>query len=453
MNWSTVCQVSGSVVVAGNPPFLGPKERSVEQTADLRFAWGSRYDGFLNYVTGWYAKAIDYFQGHSGEWAFVSTNSICQGQAVPSLWAPLFSAGWRIKFAHRTFPWTSEASGGAAVHCVIVGFTKDLNITPLLIEHGSGPVDERTFRVPVINAYLVDGPNLLVDKRMHPLSVDLPEVIAGSKAVDWGNLTVELDQYAEVSADPLAARYLRPYRGGDELINNLERWCLWFVGANIQELNESPLLGERLSAVRRLRLASSKAATRRGAATPHLFEERRQPSSDYLGIPQTFTENRSYATVARLPPEVIASIKLFTSPDPDGYLFAIISSSMFITWQKTVGGRMKSDPSFTNTIVWNNLPLPPVSSGDRRQIIEAGKGVLAARELHPEKSLSAHYEPFAMTDELQAAHRKLDGFVDKAFGINKSEPTLRDRQAILFRRYEELTSPLFGSAPNGHRRK
>src|ERR1019366_3807952 len=149
---------------------------------------------------------------------------------------------------------------------------------------GSGPVDERTFLVPVINAYLVDGPNLLVDKRMHPLSVDLPEVIAGSKAVDWGNLTVELDQYAEVSADPLAARYLRPYRGGDELINNLERWCLWFVGANIQELNESPLLGERLSAVRRLRLASSKAATRRGAATPHLFEERRQPSSDYLGI-------------------------------------------------------------------------------------------------------------------------------------------------------------------------
>jgi len=336
---------------------------------------------------------------------------------------------------------------------VIVGFTKDRTITPLLIEHGSGPVGERTSRVPVVNAYLVDGPNLLVGKRMHPLSVDLPEVNAGSKAVDWGYLTVEPHEYAEVSADPLAARYLRPYRGGDELINKLERWCLWFVGADVQELNESPLLKERFSTVRAKRLASKKAATKRGAATPHLFEERRQPSSDYLGIPQTFTENRRYATVARLLPDVIASIKLFTSPDPDGYLFAVISSSMFITWQKTVGGRMKSDPSFTNTIVWNNLPLPTVASGDRVQIIEAGKGVLTAGELHPEKSLSARYEPMAMTDELQAAHRELDVLVDRAFGAKRPCENERERQQILFTRYEKLTAPLTAATSNhrGHR--
>jgi hypothetical protein len=452
-DWREICPPSDKVIIAGNPPFLGPKERTAEQTAHLKFAWGSRYDGFLDYVTGWYAKASDYFQDLAGAWAFVSTNSISQGQAVPSLWKPLFSAGWRIKFAHRTFPWTSEASGQAAVHCVIVGFTKDQNTTSLLIEHGAGPVDGRTSRVPMINAYLVDGPNLLVEKRMHPISSNLPEVTAGSKAVDWGHLTVEPDEYAQVSADPVAARYLRPYRGGDELINDRDRWCLWFVGADIDQLEGSPLLRDRLAAVRNLRLASSKAATRQGAATPHLFEERRQPDSEYLGIPQTFTESRRYATVARLPPDVIASIKLFTSPDLDGYLFAVISSSMFITWQKTVGGRMKSDPSFTNTIVWNTLPLPTVNPGLRSRIIEAGKGILAARTLAPEKSLADHYEPEAMTDELLMAHHALDRLVDQAFGAKRGCDTERKRQQILFARYSELTAPLLAVTAKDRRRR
>ena len=440
-DWAAVCAPSDKVIVAGNPPFIGPKERSKEQTADLRSVW-ARYDGFLDYVTGWYAKAMDYFGDRPGSWAFVSTNSVSQGQAVPSLWGPLFMSGWRIKFAHRTFPWTSEAAGGAAVHCVIVGFTRDAELSPLLFEHGSLPLDERTSRVREINAYLVDGPNLLVEKRMHPLSPALPEVVAGSKAVDWGSLTVEPEQHAEVLADPVAARYLRPYRGGDELINDLDRWCLWLVSADIAELNQSPLLRGRLDAVRTRRLASSKAATRKGAATPHLFEERRQPASDYLGIPQTFTENRHYATVSRQSQDVIASIKLFTSPDPDGYLFAVISSSMFMTWQKTVGGRMKSDPSFTNTIVWNTLPLPPVGAQVRSQIIEAGRGVLAARELKPGNSLAEHYEPGSMTAELLAAHQTLDRVVNRAFGAAENCATERERQKVLFARYEELTAPL-----------
>ncbi|GFG71474.1 class I SAM-dependent DNA methyltransferase [Mycolicibacter senuensis] len=439
LSWQEHCPVSESVIVAGNPPFHGPKERSAEETADLRMVWGSEYDGFLDYVAGWYRQAIEYFGETAGLWAFVSTNSISQGQAVPSLWGHIFAAGWRIKFAYRTFPWTSEASGGAAVHCVIVGFTRSPG-EAILIDPPNGGAGPTVTRVKELNAYLIDAPNVLVAKRMRPLSPGLPEVDAGSKAVDWGYLTVEPEDYDEVAADPVAAKYLRPYRGGEELINGDDRWCLWFVDAQLEELVTSTLISERLGAVRAKREASTKAATRRIASTPHLFGEIRQPKADYLGIPQTFTDSRQFATVARLPAEVIASIKLFTSPDPDGYLFAMISSSMFMTWQRTVGGRMKSDPSFTNTIVWNTLPLPEVDDESRKTIVTAGLEILAARNRFPDRTLASLYDPVTMPDELLSAHLKLDKLVDAAFRC-PGEPTFRQRQEILFERYSELSAP------------
>jgi hypothetical protein len=275
------------------------------------------------------------------------------------------------------------------------------------------------------------------------LSPDLPEVVAGSKAVDWGYLTVEPDEFEEISQDPIASRYLRPYKGGDELINDRDRWCLWFVGAALHELERSALIRERISKVRAKRLASTKPATRQGADTPHLFEERRQPEVAYVGIPQTFAESRRYATVSHLSPEVIASIKLFTSPDPDGFLFSIVSSSMFIAWQKTVGGRMKSDPSFTNTIVWNTLPMPPVAQSKREAMVAAGKVVLVARSRSAHKSLAEHYDPAAsMSSELLEAHERLDEVVDRAFGAREMCSTEEQRQKILFKRYEELLSEL-----------
>jgi hypothetical protein len=444
LSWTEILAPSSNVIVAGNPPFLGPKERSARQTQDLRLAWGTMYDGFLDYVSGWYARGIEYFGTIEGRWAFVSTNSISQGQAVPTLWGAVFNAGWRMSFAHRTFPWTSEASGGAAVHCVIVGFTRGRTGKPRLFEYVAGiPINPGGTQVARINAYLVDGPNVLVTKRMRPLSPDLPEVVAGSKAVDWGYLTVEPDEFEEISQDPIASRYLRPYKGGDELINDRDRWCLWFVGAALHELERSALIRERISKVRAKRLASTKPATRQGADTPHLFEERRQPEVAYVGIPQTFAESRRYATVSHLSPEVIASIKLFTSPDPDGFLFSIVSSSMFIAWQKTVGGRMKSDPSFTNTIVWNTLPMPPVAQSKREAMVAAGKVVLVARSRSAHKSLAEHYDPAAsMSSELLEAHERLDEVVDRAFGAREMCSTEEQRQKILFKRYEELLSEL-----------
>lgn len=322
---------------------------------------------------------------------------------------------------------------------MIVGFTRSPG-EAILIDPPNGGAGPTVTRVKELNAYLIDAPNVLVAKRMRPLSPGLPEVDAGSKAVDWGYLTVEPEDYDEVAADPVAAKYLRPYRGGEELINGDDRWCLWFVDAQLEELVTSTLISERLGAVRAKREASTKAATRRIASTPHLFGEIRQPKADYLGIPQTFTDSRQFATVARLPAEVIASIKLFTSPDPDGYLFAMISSSMFMTWQRTVGGRMKSDPSFTNTIVWNTLPLPEVDDESRKTIVTAGLEILAARNRFPDRTLASLYDPVTMPDELLSAHLKLDKLVDAAFRC-PGEPTFRQRQEILFERYSELSAP------------
>lgn len=434
LKWSRILAPSAHVVVAGNPPFHGPKERTKEQTEDLRAVWGADYDGFLDYVTGWHAKVLSYLEGLGATWAFVSTNSISQGQAVPTLWGAILRRGWRVKFAHRTFPWTSEASGGAAVHCVIVGFTRSADGSATLFDHRDHESPWRA--APLINAYLVDGPNVLVKKRMRPLAEDLPEVLAGSKAVDWGYLTVEKQDFQQVFSDPIARKYVRPFKGGEELINGLDRWCLWLVDADPHELQQSSVLRVRLAEVRRRRLESPKAATRKGAATPHLFEERRQPSDTYLGIPQTFSENRLYATVARVPSDVIASIKLFTSPDPDGFLFGVVSSAMFLTWQKTVGGRLKSDPSFTNTIVWNNLPMPAVI--DRKHIIEAGAGVLRARERQPGSSLAQQYDPRSMASELTRAHQELDRVIDMAFGASRRCSTELERQELLFSRFAEL---------------
>lgn len=443
-DWDSVLPDKGATIyMFGNPPFVGTKERTKEQTAQLANAWGDRYSGFLDFVTAWHQKVLRYLADKPGEFGFVTTNSVTQGTQPVHLFGAVRDAGWRIKFAHRTFPWDSEsaAKDKAAVHCVIIGFTRDPTVTPVLYDY---PERQRT---PVavaapngINGYLVDAPDVFIATRRNPLSPQLPAVNAGSKAVDWGYLTVEEDEHAEVAADPVMSKYLRRFIGGDELINGLDRWCLWLVDLQPRDLEASPALRSRVGEVKSRRAASRKEPTRRLADTPHLFGERYQPTVPYLGIPQTFSENRRYATADRLDADVIASMKLFTCPDPDGFAFAVVSSSMFITWQKTIGGRLKSDPSFSNTLVWNNLPLPAQEPALRAQIIDAGRGVLTARALHPTRTLADHYQSLAMDPELVKAHRALDRVVDKAFGAPRGTGSEVQRQKVLFARYSEMTS-------------
>lgn len=436
--WSDLFQPDDDTIVAGNPPYAGQSLRTDEQTADLQLAWGTDYDGYLDYVTGWHAKALGFLSSTKGaRFAYVTTNSISQGQPVPALFEPIFREGWRIRFAHRTFPWESEASGKAAVHCVIVGFDKG-GPQPQLWDYSAGKGAVRHNEVPFINAYLVDGPNVLVRKRSKPLTPSLPEVNYGSKPVDGGFLVVKKPEYASVVADPIAAKYLRSFIGADELINGSDRWCLWLVDAPRPDIEASPILRERVEGVRQMRLASRKGPTRVHASVPHLFTEIRQPDLAYLCIPSHFTENRSYATVQRFRADVIASNANFTAADKDGFLFALISSSLFMVWQRMVGGRIKSDYRFSNTIVWNNFPLGDTDPEARKVIIEAGSKVLAARTNHPDASLESLYDPNAMPQDLRTAHLALDKEVDSFFGIPNGALEL-DCQRLLLQRYAKYS--------------
>lgn len=432
--------IKGQTFIFGNPPFLGHATRTKEQAEELRRAWGRRDIGRLDYVTSWHAKTLDLFgvNNRAGEWAFVTTSSITQGEPVPALFGPIFENRWKIKFAHRTFAWTSEATGKAAVHCVIIGFTRNYELKSRLFEYPDvkGEPQEISVR-DRLNAYLVDGANVLVEQRRTHISEHLAPAVFGNMPRGKA-LIIEPDAYEEVVSDPIAAKYIRPFKMGRELIHDTDRWCLWMVDLDPSDISKSPVLKKRISEVKQAREESSAASTRDMALTPHLFGQRSQPSNAYLAIPAVFSESRLWATCQRLPAEVIAGNKIYTVDDPDGFAFAVVSSSMFITWQKTVGGRLKSDPNFSNTIVWNTLPLPPVDNGLKKSIIDAGKKVLEARALHPERSLAQHYNPLAMDPALLKAHAALDRVVDKAFG-SKSNPTEAERQATLFKCYAEMT--------------
>src|SRR5699024_1335607 len=290
------------------------------------------------------------------------------------------------------------------------------------------------------NAYLVDGPNILVTSSSRPISPVLMPVSFGSMPNDGGNLIVEVDDHEIVSADPVAAKYLRPFRGSQELINGLQRWCLWMENLDPADVKKSEILLARIENVRQKREASSRAATKALAQTPHLFGERRQLTTDYLCIPSVVSENRPYFTAAQMPEDVITSNLAFQTPDTDGLQFALISSSMFITWQKTVGGRLESRLRFSGTLVWNNFPVPHLDEAIRERIIKAGRGILAARELHPERSLAEHYNPLAMDPGLLKAHDVLDREVDKAFGAERKLSNARQRQELLFANYSRLSS-------------
>ncbi|WP_277100359.1 DNA methyltransferase [Corynebacterium riegelii] len=442
VDWRELLPVPrGRTYVFGNPPFIGQYTKTKEQTEDMRRVWGKEYDGYLDYVTGWHAQAMRLFEDRPGEFAFVTTNSITQGQPVPALFGPLYRQGWQIKFAHRTFAWDSEAPGQAAVHCVIVGFTREAGFIPRLWDYPQVNGEPVPMKVDTgINAYLIDGPQVLVAKRSKPLA-DLPAVRFGSKPVDGGNLIVEVADYEEVAADPVAAKYLHPFRMGRELVRGLDRWCLWMADADFDpaDLERSPVLRERVEEVRTMRLASRKAATRESAATPYLFQELHQPAVDYVAIPRVVSETRLYYTAAHYSADVIAGDKVYTAEDPEGLLFGLISSSMFITWQRAVGGRLKSDLNFANTLTWNTFPVPELTEQQRQRIIKAGQGVLAARDLHPERSLAEHYNPLAMAPELIKAHNALDREVDTAFGAPKRLQNERQRQELLFTNYARLT--------------
>ncbi|SDS08228.1 class I SAM-dependent DNA methyltransferase [Actinopolymorpha singaporensis] len=438
-DWAAILPPSDNVIILGNPPFSGRGDRGPQQTADQKLVWGPRYNINLDYVTCWYLRAIQYFGRHAGRWAFVSTNSVCQGEPVATLWSPILDAGWRCRFAHRSFLWESEARGKAAVTVSIVGFDRNkTSPKPVLWTYPPGGKGDGT-AVPVtrINPYLIDGPNLLVRKSTRPLSSQMPEASFGSMPNDGGHLLVEANEYTEVASDPVASKYLRRFVGAKELVHNRDRWCLWMVDLDPKDLRKSRILRERVAAVRNHRSSSASPTTSTRQHPPHLFGQLAQPKTSYLAIPRHVSEHRRFYPAARFDADVICGDANFLIPDPDGLALAIVSSSMFMVWQKAIGGRIKSDLRFSKTFTYNTFPLPVLSKRQYAALCSAGTAILTARATHVGWSLARIYESDAIPDNVVAAHLAVDKVLDSTFG-RVSLDTEGDRQRALFRAYAAL---------------
>lgn len=442
LDWNKVLPASRAEFVFGNPPFIGRGLVGASHREELEAIWGSRLNSSIDYVSGWFACALLYLSDRpTARWAFVATSSMCQGEAVPLVWSAILGDGWRTRFAHRSLQWTSDASGKAIVHVSIIGFDKAATPKPVLWAYpagGKGKPIERT--ATNINPYLVDGPNVIVFPRERPLASDLPPVNFGNMARDGGFLLVEPRDYEVIKSDVVAARYLRPFLGARELMHGGPRWCLWMVNLVPGEIAKSPILRQRLAGVRAFRESSQAVSTREMASTPHLFGQRSQPNSNYLAIPRHVSEHRRYFPVRYCGPETICGDANFLASDPDGLLFGILSSSMFATWMKTVGGRIKSDPRFSKTLVYNNFPMPDLTEKWRDGIRTAAARVVAVRAGYPGSSLSDLYDPLGMPADLIAAHNSLDGVVDSIFGARKRIDSVASRQTILFDQYGELAT-------------
>ena len=434
--------------IIGNPPFRGKKEQDPEQKSELRSLFPNpREVGNLDYVCGWYKKASDLIRGTSARCAFVSTNSITQGEQVAALWKSL---DVEIDFAWRTFRWDNEAFDKAHVHCVIIGFHakgSDKSVaspkSAHLGEAALSPLHTKTIYdsdgtpIPAahIDGYLIDGPDVFVTSRAENIST-LPGMSYGSMPIDNGHLILLPSERADIlSAYPKAEPFIYAYSGGDEFLNSRERFCLWLVDADSSIWLSIPPIVDRVKRVREFRAASGRSATVRLAATPSLFGEIRQPTTSYLLIPKVSSETREYIPIGFMPPSVIASGSALIVPNATPYHFALITSHAHNDWMRTVAGRMKSDYQYSKNIVYNNFVVPEPPDDLREAIAEAGEKVLAAREpFLTTRTLAQLYNPLAMPPDLLKAHRALDALVDKAYGL-KPNCTAAERVAHLFNLY------------------
>ena len=457
LDWNAVLPREQCSFVLGNPPFIGAKFQNDEQRADMdAIAGDAENSGLLDYVTGWYFKAAEYIQGTRIIVGFVSTNSISQGEQVGTLWNYLFQhSRLKIHFAHRSFTWASEARGKAHVHVVIIGFAVFDSAKKLIYDYeGEMPT---VITAKNISPYLVEGSDLAITNRSTPLC-EVPEMGIGNKPIDGGNyLFTPEEKAAFLKEEPAAKELFRRWIGSEEFINGIERWCLWLGDCPPEKLRVMPHAMARVEAVRKLRLASKSAPTRKIAETPTRFHVENMPKRTYLIVPEVSSEKRQFIPIGFLKPDVLSSNLVKIIPNATPFHFGILSSTMHMAWVRQVCGRLESRYRYSNKLVYNNFPWPQTATDKQRAVVEEkAQAVLVARESHlPPRGMSTLadlYDPVSMPPELVKAHAELDRAMEKCY---RPEPFQSDRERVehLFSLYEKLTAPLLPVTPKTRGRR
>lgn len=440
IDWNNVVPAYRLSYLMGNPPFVGGMYMSEKQKEDIRRIFeGVKGAGEFDYVCAWYKLAADYIGSNHIQAAFVSTNSICQGESVLNFWKYMIQeCGVKINFAYTTFEWNSESEKQAKVHCVIVGFSRVNTDKEKRIFDNNG----NSIACKNISPYLTGGENCFIETRSAPLC-DVPPMRFGSMPRDGGGFILTPEEKEKLlKEEPLAQKWVRPYIGATEFLNRKERYCLWLVGANPSEILKCPTVKARIEAVRDFRAASKAAGTRKFAETPMVFCQIAQPDSDYIIVPKTSSGRRKYVPLGFMDKDTIASDLVFLIPDANIYEFGVLMSNVHNAWVRTVCGRLKSDYRYSKDIVYNNFPWPTPSEKQKQVIELTAKGILEAREQYPDSTLAEMYSNLDLFPLLKKAHQQNDRAVMDAYGFVKGTEARTSESACvaeLMKLYQKLT--------------
>lgn len=439
VDWGGICPKSADdeVYVIGNPPFLGTLGRTDEQRSEMKSVFSNfKTLGNLDYVACWFWKGAQYAANTNTELALVATNSLCQGEQVSQLWPSIFELGLSIHFAYPTFPWANNARDKAAVHVIIVGLAAR-DKTKYLYQKVEG--EWHSQQVKNISPYLVEGSNVAVAPVNKPHVSGVPPVLFGNKPTDGGYLLLDrTERDLLINKEPAAEKWLRKVLGADEFLNSKERWCLWLVEATEADIDKMPLVAERVRNVELFRSNSPKAATKKKAATPHLFDENRHPlSGNYIVIPRVSSQARQYIPIGFFDHTVVSTDRNFILPNGTLYEFSILMSLMHNDWMRLVAMRLKSDYSYGNKVVYNTFPWPSPTNSEKNELGMLAENILLIREDYPGKTLAELYNPQTMPTDLLEAHKSLDVTVDKLFRRSPFKDT-SERLSFLLARYEEM---------------
>lgn len=431
----------GETYICGNPPYLGSTWQSKEQKADLENIFKGKTTSWksLDYVAGWFMKAAEYGKKTNTSSAFVSTNSICQGQQVPILWPLIFATGHEISFAHTSFKWANLASHNAGVTVVIVGISNHKrSLKRLFLVDAESKILEN--KVDNINAYLVAAPNVNIDKLNKPLS-EISTMDRGNGATDGGNLLLNKHSLEEMKLSMEHRRsYIRQFFGSAEYIQGLHRYCLWIQDEDAEKSKKIESINKRIEAVKAMRLSSKKEATRKGAAYSHRFDEIRQTGTETaLIVPRVSSEARYYLPVGFLPPHSIVSDSAFALYDAPLWNMALIASRLHLVWIATVCGKLKTDFRYSNTMGWNTFPVPKLTEKNKEDLTRCAEDILLAREAHFPATIADLYDPETMPDNLRQAHERNDEVLERIY-IGRRFKNDTERLEKLFDLYTKMTS-------------